>query len=124
MKIPFDIKYRPQIESGEYTLETAHGCSARIICWDKIDNCPIVALWRDTNGYETCDEYDEFGRHCYGISERDLYLVDYLTEFEEELLKALDDADNNNFANDPFKFNVVKIVSAKLLLIAKKDLPI
>lgn len=34
MKIPFDIKYRPQIESGEYKVEVAEGCSVRIVYWD------------------------------------------------------------------------------------------
>ena len=34
-KIPFDIKYRPQIESGEYKVETRDGKPVRIICWDK-----------------------------------------------------------------------------------------
>lgn len=34
MKIPFDIKYRPQIESGEYKVETRDGKPARIVCWD------------------------------------------------------------------------------------------
>ena len=48
-KIPFSIDYRPQIESGEYKVETVDGRSARIICWDRIatepyDNCNIVAL--------------------------------------------------------------------------------
>ena len=44
MKIPFDMKYRPQIESGEYKVETRNGKSVRIICWDKQGECPIVVL--------------------------------------------------------------------------------
>lgn len=31
MKIPFDIKYRPQIESGEYKVETKNGCQVEIL---------------------------------------------------------------------------------------------
>ena len=34
MKVQFDIKYRPQIESGEYKVETNAGDSVRIVCWD------------------------------------------------------------------------------------------
>lgn len=38
MKIPFSIKYRPQIESGEYKVETHDGRPVRIICWDRTPN--------------------------------------------------------------------------------------
>lgn len=34
MKVKFDLKYRQQIESGEYKVETANGRQVRIICWD------------------------------------------------------------------------------------------
>jgi hypothetical protein len=34
MKVPFDIKFRPQIESGEYKVETKDGRGVRIVCWD------------------------------------------------------------------------------------------
>lgn len=33
-KIPFNIKYRPQIESGEYKVEVAEGYSVHIVYWD------------------------------------------------------------------------------------------
>lgn len=36
MKVEFDIKYRPQIESGEYQVETNNGRKVRIICWDAV----------------------------------------------------------------------------------------
>lgn len=35
MKIPFDIKFRPQIESGEYKVVTGDNRPVRIISWDK-----------------------------------------------------------------------------------------
>lgn len=34
-KIPFDIKFRPQIESGEYKVVTGDDRPVRIISWDK-----------------------------------------------------------------------------------------
>ena len=53
-RIPFDKKYRPQIESGQYKVETGDGQPVRIICWDaKVDKdyqddetlcCPIIGL--------------------------------------------------------------------------------
>ena len=47
-KIPFDIKYRPQIESGEYKVETGDKKQVRIICWNrKVNDFPITALAYD-----------------------------------------------------------------------------
>jgi len=34
MKVKFDLKYRQQIENGEYKVETADGRQVRIVCWD------------------------------------------------------------------------------------------
>ena len=43
MKVKFDIKYRPQIESGEAEVVTRDGRAVRIICWDApSDDYPIV----------------------------------------------------------------------------------
>lgn len=43
MKVQFDIKYRPQIESGEAEVVTRDGRAVRIICWDApSDDYPIV----------------------------------------------------------------------------------
>ena len=46
MRKQFDIKYRPQIESGEYKV-FAHEHEeqeVRIVCWDNKGEYPIVAL--------------------------------------------------------------------------------
>ena len=58
-KISFDIKYRPQIESGEYKVETRDGKPVRIICWDKQEYAgqreeptPIVYLLLSEGGCE------------------------------------------------------------------------
>lgn len=43
MKVQFNIKYRPQYESGEAEVVTRDGREVRIICWDApSDNYPIV----------------------------------------------------------------------------------
>ena len=45
MKVPFDIKYRPQIESGEAKVVTRDDRPVRIICWDaSYEDLPIVGL--------------------------------------------------------------------------------
>ena len=60
MKIPFDIKYRPQIESGEYTVVTRGGHPARIVCWDAKYAQKIVAV-SDNGDYEAAHMYDVKG---------------------------------------------------------------
>ena len=60
MKIPFDIKYRPEIESGKYKVQTRDGRSVRIICWDrKGDDCPIIALLNNTYQEDFYDYFDD-----------------------------------------------------------------
>ena len=46
MKKEFNIKYRSEIESGLYKVETRDGRPARIVCWDKggDDLYPVIAL--------------------------------------------------------------------------------
>ena len=43
-KIPFDIKYRPQIESGEYKVILDCNVEAEILTWDKPGEYPIVCM--------------------------------------------------------------------------------
>ena len=53
MKVKFDIKYRQQIESGEYKVETADGRQVRIVCWDAHNpyrENDIVALATSSSG--------------------------------------------------------------------------
>ena len=40
-KIPFDIKYRPQIESGEYKVETKGGAPVHILSFEALGPFPI-----------------------------------------------------------------------------------
>ena len=51
-RIPFDIKYRPEIEAGKYLVQTRDGKSVRIICWDAESHHPIVYLVRGLGGSE------------------------------------------------------------------------
>ena len=43
-KIPFNIKFRPQIESGEYKVVTRQNVPAKIVYWDAAGSKPIVAI--------------------------------------------------------------------------------
>lgn len=94
MKMKFDIQYRPQIESGKYSVETADGHPIRIICWDATSDWPVCAMIRDYNlamtyGYPQL--FDEDGR---SINDRakDLVIVipdPELTEFETAYLRLV-----------------------------------
>jgi len=44
MKIAFDIKFRPQIERGEYKVVTSDGRPVEIIKWDCRGQAPILVL--------------------------------------------------------------------------------
>lgn len=119
MKIPFDIKYRPQIESGEYKVKTKDGSPARIICWDSpIDKeRPIIAIVFD---YQI-EQYKADGRYDndFGTTNYDLFIITpepELTEFEADVMVILLEFVEEVDAND------VKRISKELLELAKKEL--
>ena len=122
MKIPFDIKYRPQIESGEYKVETRDGRRVKIIYWDLNCTSPIVAVMDvhiDLPG-EIVDIFSVSGM-AFDDSESpsDLFIVTpepELTEFEADVLVILLELVEEVDAND------VKRISKELLELAKKEL--
>lgn len=76
-KIAFDIKYRPQIESGEYKVETKNGHPVRIICWDTGMEWHICALVKDRNPKSTYgfpNLFDEKGK-CINSRNSDLVII-------------------------------------------------
>ena len=128
MKIPFDIKYRPQIESGEYTLETRDGRPVRIICWDCNNYNPIIALadktemWNgDKNEYIiSCCIDGRYTPNCE--SQDDLFIItpeEELTDFEQEVSDIVEYCKKNGE-------NVVKGYAKRhaktLLYFAEKEL--
>lgn len=81
-RIPFDIKYRPQIESGEYKV-FAHEHEeqeARIVCWDNKGEYPIVALVDNEP-----EKFDKYGRVPGGNLAGEFSLFIVTPEEEEEL---------------------------------------
>ena len=124
MKIPFDIKFRPQIESGEYKVVTRDNTPVRIICWDA--NCPqqIVGLVHDND--TMCDTVELFcdngrywrleGRH----SDFDLFVLTLepeLTEFEKGIKRGFLCAGLEDVPT-----GIIKDTARELLAIAKKEL--
>lgn len=83
-KVPFDIKYRPQIESGEYKVETVSGFHVEILRWDRKHpdygkgelSFPIVAIV-DFNGLEQpmIYRYDGIHPNSYDTDNADLVII-------------------------------------------------
>lgn len=131
MKIPFDIKYRPQIESGEYKVVTRDGSPVRIICWDRKsagDGQYIVALV-EKGHYENSIWVEENGVYKGTMGhEYDLFITTpepELTPFEQHLLVYLQKVYyahcESQDVND-FLIGTIKQSSKSLLELAKKEI--
>ena len=116
-KIPFDITYRPQIESGEYKVETDCKEPVTIIKWDL----------KNDNGNILCYYFDGKEDVPYVTEGKDLFIVTSepepeLTEFENELATVIGFAISQSVVGpneNTFKF--VKIWSERLLDLARKE---
>lgn len=129
-KIPFNIKYRPQIESGEYKVVTENNDEpARIICWDSPINKerPIIAIVFDDQieQYKTDGRYD----NDYDTSNYDLFIVTpepKPSEFTLELRNAMADTialaeGKGDDETSEIADKQAKRYAAELLAIAKKE---
>lgn len=128
-KIPFDVKYKPQIESGEYKVETREGRPVRIICWDKKSEKKygyhIVALIEFGPQNEESTYYTIDGKGRLKDKEPDLFIVTpepELTEFEKKLSDVVAYAISLSVA-EPKKSTseFVKEYAAELLELARKE---
>lgn len=107
MRIPFDIKYRAQIESGEYKIKTRDGRPARVICWDrfatKYSNNIVALITGDES--ETAYYYYQDG-HLWSKandeadSSLDLFIITPEPELSE-LEEAAEEYANKEFPNEP-----------------------
>lgn len=96
MRIPFNIRYRDKIESGEYKVETRDGKPVRIICWDMDSYNHIVALVANYPNYngslsEHIFSYGMDGRYSTPAENaEDLFIITpepEMSEFEQEVYK-------------------------------------
>lgn len=124
MKIPFDITKRPQIESGEYKVETRNGRPARILCWDKVDEYGqyIVALVQYTPEHENmisvCEDGIYKGTYGHGY---DLFIITpepELTNWEKFISGCLQ---KHGLLDCGAADRIAKECSAELLDLAKKE---
>jgi len=122
-KIPFDIKYRPQIESGKYMVVDNYDNPVRIICWDASNSFPIIYL--DGQG-------NPFARHIDGTTDyrngpmldykQDLFVItvpELITDFEKEL-GGIAQAWVDKRAE--LTIECIKVHAERLLKVARKEL--
>lgn len=127
MRIPFDSKYRDKIESGEYKVETRYGCSARIVCWDRVpkENNPkdlTLCVLIKQNGGESIYYYHTDGTKWVKEECFDLFIVTpepEISEFENGMLRYLQDAANKK--DDSKIVESTKEHSIKLLSLARNE---
>lgn len=93
MRIPFDIKYRPQIESGEYKVVLDCGVEAEILAWDKLGEYPIVCMAKKEGAIPFRTDNKGIAYHYpEGSNYSDLFIITpepELSEFEERIFKLL-----------------------------------
>lgn len=112
---PFNLK--EYLDNPDKKITTRYGNrEVRIICTDRKNIRPVVALITDSSGKEFINEYTTAG--WSDVEEKypdkyDLFFADELTEFEEAVKSKL--------SNDYSTYDM-KIIAKELLDIAKKEL--
>lgn len=134
MRKEFDIKYRPQIESGEYKVETKDGRKARIISWNKngFECTEIVVLVTCATGTENCNIYTDKGLLRSNPCQENMKLCivtpePELSEFEKRLVKFYNDRnglpyDKDGVYNRHDLDELLHNTAAELLAIAREEL--
>ena len=121
-KIPFNIKYRVQIESGEYKVVTREDRPVEIKIWDLKGDFPVVGVYFDEkNNRDTAVQVTAEGR-C-SIKPNDDYCDDFfiitsksdLTEFESAVQEIFYKGRKDNI-------DLLKITNNTLLMVARKQM--
>lgn len=127
-KIPFNIKYRPQIESGEYKLKTFSGCPVTIYRWD-FDNggqTPIMGSYVFDDGKEYVGEWSEKGHaDLMTPNDLDLFIITpepEFTEFEQAVGELIKEAVHNEVGDNAVVYAVGRGWTDKLLELARKEI--
>lgn len=125
-KIAFNIKFRPQIESGEYKVETFSGYPVTIYRWDFNDGeqTSIMGSYVFEDGKEYVGAWNEEGHFdLMSPNDLDLFVIapePELSEFEKELSRCLCDSNVRPEEEDYDKW--AKEYAPALLAIARKEL--
>lgn len=122
-RFKFDMKYRSQIENGEYFVETRDGRPAKIISFEITDSggLPIAAQFRLYNGLPVVYLFDEDGHYNEERdSEHDLFVgpkEPELTDFENTVRDQLEE-----IWEGPVPVETAKRVASVLLDAARKEI--
>ena len=131
MIIPFDIKYRPQIESGEYKVviyassNSITGCPVGILKWDyNSDAGCIVGCFR-SEGKDRLYIFNEYGEHVVsGMKKYNLFIntpEPDLSEFEKACVNLYVKGRVDGFSEEELSKEALKEVAAELLELARKE---
>lgn len=127
VRIPFDIKYRPQIERGEYKLVDNAGHKVRIVCWDmkskKEYGYHLVGLVEYGPEHEESMYYTLDGKARIKDKGPTLFIEtpgEELTGFECGMLRYAQDAANKK--DDSEIIEITKTFAAELLALAREQL--
>ena len=126
-KTPFNIKYRPQIESGEYKVVTREDRPIEIKIWDLKGDFPVVGVYYDEkNDRDIAVQVTAEGRCSVNPDESysdDFFLVKAdpkPTEFEKAFLGIIKDCDDSALRKKYQEY--FKESCATLLEAARKEL--
>ena len=124
--IPFDIKYRPQVESGEMKVQTKEGYHVRVICWDMIGDNPIVALVMD-DGEENAILFNKEGKNILNYYNTLVLVTEEekpeLTEFERTVAEYVyAGCDLDSMLDEKTVVENIKGISQELLDLAIKQI--
>lgn len=120
MKIPFDIKYRPQIESGEYKVETFSGYPVTIYRWDFNDGkqTSIMGSYVFNDGKEYVGAWNEEGNFdLLSPNDLDLFIITPEPELSKFEKKVYSYCDGKTVGEE-----LIKRIAAELLELARKQL--
>lgn len=121
------------LEDKSRKLVTRNNRPARIVCWDKLGDYPIIACIKYSDDYEDLESYDSSG-YKYSFDredQNDLFVADNeegLTKFEKELQTIISDAshwtsdDGSISTYCQFGDEEIKKISGQLLDLAKKEI--
>lgn len=129
-KIPFGIKYRPQIESGEYKAILECGIEAEILAWDQPGEYPIICVAKIDDAIPFRADGNGKAYHLpEGANYSDLFLVTTKEEpskFEKAVGCTITDAqliprDKDGIANIHDIDEFIRKKAAELLALAFRE---
>ena len=126
MKIPFDIKFRPQIESGEYKVILDCGEEVEILAWDKSGKYPIVCMVKKEEAIPFRTDNNGIAYHYpEGWNYSDLFIITpepELSEFEDKVKQLMGCYPNATRENKGSLIYEARKKAAELLELAKNEI--